>query len=183
MKKINLKCEGVELWGDSQTKRRYEQTLRRVRRFYSGGTVLDAGGYSEFGNKLADELLLGYDYTLGDLNFPHVYPPAFDYIFCFEVIEHLLNPLTFFKYINFDEYIFLTYPYSPIFQGKRHFHEMTDDQFYTLIDEAGLKIVHHDKFRNFNTLKIIFSGFRPLIKFFMQLIGLSYINFYVLEKK
>ena len=60
---------------------------------------------------------------------------------------------------------------------------MTDDQFYTLIDEAGLRVVEHDKFRNLNIPSIIFSGVRPIIKAFMQIVGLSYINFYVLERK
>ena len=170
------------MWGDSQTQRRYNQTLKRVRRFVRGGYVSEVGGYSIFGEKLAEKLKLYYEHTTGDLNYRTMWFEN-DYIFCFEVLEHLMNPLFFLKNARFKKYLFITYPYSPILQGKRHFHEMTDDQFYTLIDEAGLKIVYHDKFRNFNTLKIIFSGFRPLIKFFMQLVGLSYINFYVLEKK
>jgi len=183
MNKLNLKCEGVKLWGDSQTKRRYNQTLKRVLDWVLGGSVIDIGGYSEFGDRMATRLSLEYNHTVHDLNYVKDYGPYYDYMFCFEVIEHLMNPLLFLEQLRFNKYIFLTYPYSPILQGKRHFHEMTPDQFYTLIDAAGLKTVHHDSFRNYLTPKIYFTGFRPLIKLVLQILGLSKIHFYVLEKK
>ena len=92
--KINLKCNGVQLWGDGQTRRRYKQTLKRVKPYVIGtGNVLNAGESSVFGDKMAKELNLIYWETYGDLNYTHRFTEH-EYVFCFEVIEHLMNPLS-----------------------------------------------------------------------------------------
>ena len=103
MKKINLKCEGVQLWGDSQTFRRYKSTLKRVRPYFADepfvDSVLDTGGRNQFGIIMAEELGLKYNGTTCDLNY-NSHPHGADYIFCFETIEHLFDPLFFFEHLN-----------------------------------------------------------------------------------
>lgn len=185
--KINLKCEGSQLWGDKQTERRWKQTFKRVRVHNPYDNVLDIGSSNTFGYKMALELKLSYGSTSGDLNSWIGYMIKYENMFLFEVIEHIMNPLALLiqleSYLNDTGQIFVTYPHSPILQGKRHFHEMTPNQFYTLIDEAGFRIIDYDTFRNFLNWKKYFTGIRPLIKLFMQIVGLSKIHFYVLRKK
>ena len=188
---INLKCEGVTLWGDGQTKRRWKQTLKRVSEFSPKGDVLDIAGPSEFGMRMAKKLNLEYRTTKQvDLNYDWYFDFQDEYknVFCFEVLEHLINPLVFLNNLKSRLYdrslVFITYPYQTrFFKGKNHWKEFTKEEFKTLAELSGFKVVHYDSFRNYLTPMIYLSGIRPLIKLVMSILGLIKIQFYVLKVK
>ena len=156
-------------------------------------TVLDIGDRNKFGMKMAEEFHLNYTYTKGDLDTISWYPTISrinNVIFCFEVMEHLMNPLLFLtrllEYCNRKTKIFVSYPQNPcFFKTPTHFHEFKDEEFYTLIHAAGFKIVEHQILRRWHKTLFYFTGIRPFIRFLCILIGLSKRHLYILmpEKK
>ena len=189
-KLMNLKCTGVDRPMTGQTLRRYRQTYSRVRWFTSEyKNVLDIAE-SDFGKKMASELGLSYFYTTGDLDYTInvVHSLNYDYVFCFEVLEHLINPLTFLgnlrECISFDTLVIVTFPRVPHWlKSNRHWKEFTKIEFLTLLDKAGYEIVEYDSFRNFLNFRKYFTGARPVVKLFLQLIGVIKVHFYVIKLK
>lgn len=152
---------------------------------------LNLGGIGEFGMTVASRLNLEYYNTNGDLNLNdwHVTGDIskFDMIFCFRVLEMLLNPLLCLSnmrsYCSDNTLVFIFYPKNPhCFEGKHHFHHFTDREFYTLITVAGFEIIGKDRIRLWSKWKYYFTGFRPIVKFFLLLFGISRGNLYVLRK-
>lgn len=190
LKKLNLKCEGIELWGNKRTFRRWHKTLNFVHKRVIGSRVLDIGGENIFGYKMAVKLGLDYYTTHGDLNETtwHTdgeYP--YDNIFCFEVIEHLMNPALFLSrlcnYCDDKTLMFITYPTNPFWLwGDRHFNEYTKNRFYTMITECGYRIIYHEWNRAFRDWWTPFTGIRPMIRQWLRVFGLSRDNFYVIVK-
>lgn len=71
-------------------------------------------------------------------------------IFCFEVLEHLFNPLFALENIKTamtnDGILYLSVPCQPHFLwSKHHFHEIDDIRLGWLLDRAGFKIVKRGK--------------------------------------
>ena len=93
----------------------------------------------------------------------------FDYVFCFEVIEHLLNPRLFFDNLNAlvhdGSRIFLSYPSRPklFWNNDEHFHEYDKARFNYLLKKTGFEIVRK---KNIYVRKKP-NGIRPLIRNFM----------------
>ena len=178
------------MWGDNQTKRRWFKTLKFVSKFKSGVTVLDIGGLNIFGQRLAEACELKYNYTSGDLNYFgwSNSDTKFDNIFCFEIIEHLMNPLLFLqelkKCCNRDTKIFITYPFTPRWlMSNRHFHEYRDIEFITLCHEAGFRIVNYNTYHNRHDVSFYLTGIRPFLRFFVMLFKLSKLNLYMIERE
>ncbi len=94
-----------------------------------------------------------------------------DVVFCFEVLEHLQNPLWFIRQIK--QYllapggvIYLSMPSNPHFlRYPFHFHEMRRDMLQTwILEPLGLKIVRHRRFNFVNNWRSMFIGIRPLLR-------------------
>jgi len=79
------------------------------------------------------------------------FPGSWLTITCFEVLEHLYNPLFFLENLRnallLDGCIYLSTPYQfPQFlKAVHHFHEIPTDRLMWLFDEAGLRIIKQDK--------------------------------------
>ena len=86
-KLLNLRCYGIELWGDNQTFRRFAVTRKFVGQAFKGEPVLDCGGDNRFGRELAKELNLEYHFTEGDLNGGWSGTRNPEVVFCFEVLS------------------------------------------------------------------------------------------------
>ena len=96
---INLKINP-----DYRDLRWYQKRLNLTMNFMSeliiqGKEVLSTNNANEFDQFIADKFNLNVEYTTLDMDQSHwfinIKHLRFDYIFCFEVIEHLLNPLQF----------------------------------------------------------------------------------------
>lgn len=93
-----------------------------------------------------------------------------DLVTAFEIFEHLLNPLSVLKMLPADRLIAsvpLSLWFAKAYKSKsdkwdRHFHEFEDWQFDWLLEEAGWKIVHAEKW----TSPINKLGIRPLLRLF-----------------
>ena len=131
-------------------------------------------------NPLTEEIekLLGLELhsTEGDLDEVQI-PGQYDYVFSFEVLEHLFNPLWHMKQIrrclNPGGRVFLSTPVGkPHFLWSlHHFHELHPREFRSLIECAGLRI------ETLRTARIrpwyfYFSGIRPFARLFYERIFL-----------
>lgn len=79
-------------------------------------------------------------------------PGKWQTITCFEVLEHLFNPLTLLdnmvNTLEDDGVIYLSTPKRPHFLWtKYHYHEIDDKRIRWLFEKAGLKIVREDRIR------------------------------------
>jgi len=108
----------------------------------------------------------------GDLNFDKL-TGQYDTIFCFEILEHLQNPLWFMKQLKSilkpRGKIFLSMPGRPSYLwGKYHFHEMMPNHFYKwILAPLGMKYNRKQSFKIVTSaLPFYFSGVRPIIRLF-----------------
>lgn len=132
----------------------------------SGSKTLDVGGPNKFG-----ELLFTTHNTLNyDLNF-HVEAPSSDYnvIFCFEIIEHLMNPLFLMTELHKllcrggVMYLSTPRPFFGFLQGKQHFTEYKPDRIEQMFRYAGFEVLRRRKFCLWNWW-FMFWGFRPIFR-------------------
>ncbi len=156
-----------------------------------GMDVLDIGEKNETGVFLANKLELKYYYTEGDLD--NVWEVSkkqkYSIVFCLEVIEHLMNPLYFLenlkKYINENTNILISYPHRKIdiLWGLSHFNEYRNEAFKTLISKAGYRVTAHSEYNLMHEKgwRFYLTGFRPLLRLIVVLLGWSKQNFYLIK--
>jgi hypothetical protein len=96
---------------------------------------------------------------------------GFDTVTAFEILEHLVNPLSVLKSIK-AQHLFasvpLQMPFSKAYRNKndpwdQHFHEFEDWQFDWLIEKAGWVIVRKEKWKTV----VLTPGIRPLLRKFI----------------
>lgn len=98
----------------------------------------------------------------------------YDVITCFEVIEHIQNPLLLMKNINLQlaprGILFLSTPARPrIFYPSFHFHEMSAKHLQKwILDPYDLKIVAHKRIRIPMPWWKHFTGIRPFLRIFIN---------------
>lgn len=164
-------------------KSRFRQTLDFIGDIQ--GDVLDIGERNHLTDYLEERLALDVYNTFTDLDYRIDYrlkewdyyvekqrwEYGFDYVFCFEVIEHLLNPRLFFdnlrKHVHKDTRIFLSYPSRPkiLWNDQEHFHEYDKLRFNYLLKKTGFKIVRQ---KNIYVRRKP-TGIRPLLRNFIPL--------------
>jgi len=137
------------------------------------GICLDCGDPSEMTSLLFKTFPIGLTNTRHDLNYKSndKIDFAFENIFAFEIIEHLLNPLVFMEWIKSvlieDGSVFLS---TPIFRPKWmrnkkwHFHEFNRNELMYLIDKAGFNVINK-KIVNPQRWYYLFTGLRPFLRF------------------
>lgn len=132
---------------------------------------LDVGEKNYIGSLLRIE-----DNTLeSDFNFEVKVPRGkYKTITCFEVIEHVVNPLNFLLNLKgfLDEggVIYLSTPVIPFiswYQWNEHFTEYKTKQLEVLFECAGLEVVRRKIFRPFYWW-FYFTGFKPLARLVMR---------------
>lgn len=171
--------------------KRFEKTFKFLSKHLSGYTVLGVGGYSDFDYDMSKLFALDYSYTTSDLNYSikiNAVPRKYQVIFCFEVIEHLINPGLFLRNLQLfcdkNTQIFISYPENvPFFRNPTHFHEYSQDEFFTLIDSEGFKIIEYESYRHWGHPVFYVSGLRPIVRFIFKILGVSKRNFYYLKVK
>ena len=149
-------------------KRRLKQTVELINK--QGGLehmrVLVIGGKAFFEPMLEDCYNVKFDYTDFDLHYPFPTKEKHDAILCFQVIEHVLNPLLMLeeikKLMHENSKLYISYPThgTRFFMSSGHFNEYDKSRFDYLLKIAGLDVVDYFK-------RIIWSniwGIRPLLK-------------------
>jgi len=107
-----------------------------------------------------------------DFNF-NILKGSYDTIFCFEILEHLQNPLWFMaqlkSILKHRGIIYLSMPCRPkLFWSKYHFFEMHPKHFQKwILNPLDLKIIKKKKiFFSFDGIGWHLIGIRPLLRLF-----------------
>lgn len=135
------------------------------------GLCLDIGERNPQTESLEKQLDIQIESTDIDLDIGTL-SGSYDTVFCFEVIEHLFNPLHLLQQIHHvmkkDGILFLSTPKGkPHFLvAAHHFHEMYERDLRALIKRAGFDIVRLEYHRVRPLSHCI--GFRPLLRFFLE---------------
>lgn len=144
--------------------------------------MLDIGTWSQATDMLAATYGRDVDSTDEcDFNFELGAPgTAYRTIFCFEVIEHLMNPLTFMQNmqarLHDDGIIALSTPSRKLLVEKWHFTEYTRQSLEVLFRAAGLQVVKY-ALAHCMPFWWHFTGFRPLYRLFFH-----HYHFFILKK-
>lgn len=137
--------------------------------------ILDMGEYNPFSEWLKREFGILVTNTPPDLDFDYVYrehPSAngpFDFVFAFEIIEHLMNPLAFMEYIHANlkngGRVFLSTPFArPRFLWSRyHVTEYFPDKIEFMVNKAGFTVKRYRR-KKVYTYRSMFKGIRPIFR-------------------
>lgn len=137
------------------------------------GKVLDIGEINHLSKKLSSFYNIDIDQTDIDLDIDTL-SGNYDTIFCFEVIEHLFNPLHLLlqmsNVLNSKGTIFLSTPKRrPHFMWyKYHFHEFSQSELTNLFNRADLYINNKTFKMSGRPLINYFKGIRPLLRLFIE---------------
>lgn len=154
------------------TRNRVPKTIKFIGDLPAGGTVLCMGGNSLFDDVIVNHFKLEKFVTVGDLDFgvkANGRIDRLDAVFCFEVIEHLMNPLfamnSLREYCDKNTKVFLSYPIRQhLFWWEGHFHEMDRDRFLTVIESAGFEVVRYERHIVWDHPLFYLSGIRPFLR-------------------
>ena len=136
------------------------------------GFALDIGERSKFTEFLEKHFRTKIANTNIDLDVDSL-TGKYDTIFCFEVIEHLFNPLNIMlqahKILKDDGRLYLSTPKAkPHFLWwEYHFHEFHKRELLKLIKRAGFEVVKIE-YHRVHPLWLGFTGFRPFLRMLMQ---------------
>jgi hypothetical protein len=136
--------------------------------------VLDAGEYNPFSKWVYEEFGILVKNTSPNLDFDYCfsdqsYVRQFNFVFAFDIIEHLMNPLMFLEFLarslSDTGKVFLTTPFArPRFLwSKYHVTEYFPDKIELLARKAGLRINRY-KLKKVYALHNAFSGIRPFFR-------------------
>jgi len=129
---------------------------------------LDIGERSFFTGQLENLFGIPLDNTSVDLDVGS-FESEYDVITCFEVIEHLFNPLHCLleikKALSPGGRIYLSTPCGKprLLWSPHHFHEMSSRSINALLQRAGLSVVRQKKIRILPWWHYL-TGFRPLLR-------------------
>ena len=173
--------EQQELWPEklpNSLKNRIKKTIDFLKTENLSGQIADCGENNpmkEAIEKYFDIKIYNLDW---DFNDPLPMYPAigykFDVIFCFEVLEHLFNPLLFLNHLKYhlkpESIIFLSTPYQwpQKLKSIHHYHEIPTDRLLWLFDAANLKIVKQGKITIAGNWYNHIHGIRPLLRYFQK---------------
>lgn len=147
---------------------RWGKTMSFLAPMESATCGLDIGDRTPFTSELESFFGCPFDSTAVDLDVD-ILAGRYDIVTCFEVIEHLFNPLHCLlqieKVLASDGRLYLSTPrYKPhVVWDPQHFHEMSSRSIGSLIDRAGFTIIRQ-KVITILPWWFYFTGFRPLIR-------------------
>ena len=158
---------------------RFRKTLRFVNSSVDTSTlkrstILDAGEYNPLSKWLRELHGITVQNTPPDLDFDHWHKSRtvlgqFDYIFAFEIIEHLMNPLAFLELLKScmkeNARIFLSTPFDRprILWSKYHVTEYFPDKIELMARKAGLCVKRYSCVHAYSW-KSAFLGVRPFLR-------------------
>jgi SAM-dependent methyltransferase len=98
----------------------------------------------------------------------------YDIIFCFEVLEHLFNPLLFLnnltRLLKQSGTIYLSTPrqWPQLIKSVHHYYEIPTDRLMWLFEEAGLIIKREGKITIAGNWYNHIHGIRPMLRYFQK---------------
>jgi len=162
-----------ELWDVEKNcfRNRYRETIAFIN---PKGRVADCGEPNALKCEIVKHFGMAIDSIEWDFNYPHREENKYDTILCFEILEHLFNPLTFLESIRDmlteGGCIYLSTPYQwPTFlRGIRHYHEIPTDRLMFLFAAAGLEVVDAGKATMAGNWYNHLFGIRSMLRYFQK---------------
>ncbi len=154
------------------TRLRWEKTITFIKVVPAASRGLDIGERSSLTAQLESFLNCPFDSTAVDLDVDPL-TGRYDVVTCFEIIEHLFNPLHLLLQIREimapAGRLYLSTPSrKPHFLwSPSHFHEMSFHSIKALFDRAGFTILRQQKITIFPWW-FYFKGVRPLLRAFYE---------------
>jgi len=155
-----------------QTYDRWGKTVKELKgRIKRDRIALDVGPNGKFQNILANAFHIEVMNTNNlDLDIGIWQVSKFwDYIFMFDILEHLMDPFTVLRQARVSlkdgGKLFITVPRRPKFLWNRgHFNEFDEWRFRVFVERAGFKIVYQTSWR----MKKSRFGVRPILRYFLE---------------
>ena len=144
---------------DFCTERRLAETIRFIHPvdFYNR-TWLDVGEPNHVCDRIEEIVYRKAEHTLGDLNarLIGVVGDGYRVVTCFEVVEHIMNPLNLMLSIRYymasGGVLYLSTPvhnrFGFYFNETNHFTEYKESSLRTLVEYAGFKITDYHQFKS-----------------------------------
>ncbi len=159
----------------NRTSVQHKETIRRMTNVVN--PILDLG---------ADNILsrlLGAKNLDTDLNYGNWPEETWPTITCFQVLEHIQNPLLLLenicRHLTANGRLYLTTPAGWILSRYEwHFKEYREEELWVLFKMAGLEIVKLERMRSWNWRGI---GIRPVIRWFRDRLWGS--SFFIIAKR
>jgi len=169
---MNTRLEFNELWPKKLPSSFILRTGQTMRFVTLRGRVADCGER----NPMALMIELWYDVVIHclewDFNYPHPTKERYDTILCFEVLEHLFNPLLFLETLREmlaeGGSIYLSTPrqWPQFLRAIHHYHEIPTSRLMWLFDAAGLKMVRKGRVTIAGHWWQHLYGIRPILRYF-----------------
>lgn len=138
------------------------------------GEFADIGEYNPMSKMISDNLLIQIDQIDGDFNFPINTEKKYGTVFCFEVLEHIFNPLTLLisikNMLRKNGIIYLSTPrqFPQILKAVHHFHEIPEDRLMWLFEAAKLRVLDKSKITIAGSWYNHIHGIRPVLRYFQK---------------
>lgn len=166
------KCPEPEKEGIALSQKRAEMIAKFIIKSGLKCAMADIGSRSVMTNLLSNELRTQiYTIDTNDFNFDSLNSDImFNTILCFEVLEHLQNPLWFLKQVKSllkpDGVLYLSIPNRhKYFWTEYHYHEMSGEHIQKwLLNPLDLMILRDQKLRYIKHWTDYLIGFRPLFR-------------------
>ncbi len=139
-----------------------------------GLKTADCGEDNPLKNILREKLGISIETINWDFNYKCPLTGRYDAILCFEVLEHLFNPLLFLEslkgLLNEGGVIYLSTPYHrpQLLKTPRHYHEIPSDRILWLFEAAGLEAEEMVKIGSGGRWYNHLGGIRPVMRYFQK---------------
>jgi len=174
--KTRLKRE--ELWPDELPQSFFNRAIETIQYLknepFGGRSIVDIGEDNPLKGMIEAGLSVKIDSFNADFDNMFRCGKKYDVILCFEVLEHLFNPLSFLEQLkcmlNKNGVIYLSTPYQypQCLKAVHHFHEIPTDRLMWLFDAAGLTVVEMKKITIAGNWYNHLTGIRPMLRYFQK---------------
>lgn len=176
---MKTRLDHCELWPEvwpNNLLNRIGDTLDYLETQNISGRVADCGE----DNPMKQAIVAYFDIDIHSLDwdfnweYPHNYVGHYDVIFCFEVLEHLFNPLLFLRelrgLLSEGGVIYLSTPrqWPQYLSAVHHYHEIPTDRLMWLFDAAGLTVDEVTKVTIAGNWYDHLHGVRPMLRYFQK---------------
>lgn len=174
---MNTRLDKSELWPEKLPNsflNRVRETINYLKEENLSGRIADCGEDNPMKEFIQMRLKIDIDSIVWDFNYPSKIRKKYDIIFCFEVLEHIMNPLLFLNELKTilmkEGTIYLSTPYQipTILKAKHHYHEIPSDRLMWLFYEARLNVCDVKKITIAGNWYNHLTGIRPIFRYFQK---------------
>jgi len=171
---METKLDKNELWPEklpNSFKNRVAETIDFIKPY---GKIADCGENNPMKQLIEKHFKCSIDSIDWNFNEKTNITNKYDTILCFEVLEHVMNPLLFLEQLkkllkkNGVIYISTPYQFPQILKAIHHYHEIPTDRLIWLFNAANLKIVESGKLTIAGNWYNHINGIRPIMRYFQK---------------